>query len=53
MERLTLAKNHLVADDRKTIYWHHELPPFGAEAVGEHIVEAASRRVPSTLASSR
>ena len=35
---------------RKTIYWHHELPPLGAEATGEHVVEAASRRVPGTLA---
>lgn len=32
------------------IYWHSELPPFDAEAMGEHIVEATSRRVPSTLA---
>jgi hypothetical protein len=36
--------------DSKTIYWHHELPPIGAEAIGEHIVEAASGRVPGTLA---
>jgi hypothetical protein len=34
----------------KMIYWHHELPPFGAEAIGEHIVEATSGRVPGTLA---
>jgi hypothetical protein len=34
----------------KTIYWHHELPPFGAEAIGEHIVEATSSHVPGTLA---
>ena len=31
-------------------YWHHELPPLGAEAIGEHVVEAASRRVPGTPA---
>jgi hypothetical protein len=35
---------------RKTIYWHHELPPFDAEAIGEHIIEATSSRVPGTLA---
>jgi hypothetical protein len=34
----------------KTVFWHHELPPFDAEPIGEHIVEAASRRVPGTLA---
>ena len=35
---------------KKVIYWHRELPPFDAEAVGEHTVEASSRRVPGTLA---
>jgi hypothetical protein len=34
----------------KQIYWHSELPPFGAEAIAEHDVEAASGRVPGTLA---
>jgi len=32
------------------IYWHRQLPPLGAEAVGEHVVEAVSRRVPDTSA---
>ena len=32
------------------IYWHRELPPFDAEAMGEHTVEAASERAPGTLA---
>jgi hypothetical protein len=36
--------------DGKTIYWHHELPPFGAETIGEHTLEATSSRVPGTLA---
>jgi len=31
------------------IYWHRELPPFDSEAMGEHVVEAASERVPGTL----
>jgi hypothetical protein len=31
------------------IYWHRELPPFDSEAIGEHVVEAASERVPGTL----
>ena len=34
----------------KMIYWHRELPPFDAEAMEEQIVEAASGRVPGTLA---
>jgi len=27
------------------IYWHRELPPLKADPIGEHIVEATSRRV--------
>ena len=34
----------------KTVFWHRELPPLEAEPIGEHIVEAASQRVPGTLA---
>jgi len=34
----------------KTVFWHRELPPFEAEAIGEHVIEAASQRVPGTLA---
>ena len=33
----------------KIIYWHREIPPRDAEALGEHIVEATSGRVPGTL----
>jgi len=33
----------------KIVYWHRELPPFGADAVGEQVVEAASTRVRGTL----
>ena len=36
--------------EEKRIYWHRELPPFDAQAMGEHIVEANSERVPGTLA---
>jgi hypothetical protein len=32
------------------IYWHRELPPIEADAMGEHIVEANSARVSGTLA---
>lgn len=34
----------------KIIYWHRELPPLSAEPMGEHIIEATSRRVPVTVA---
>lgn len=36
--------------NNKVIYWHRELPPFDAEAIGEHAVEATSMHVPGTLA---
>jgi len=35
----------------QVVYWHRELPPLTAEVLGEHIVEADSRRV--ALACSR
>jgi hypothetical protein len=38
------------ANENKTIYWHRELPPSDAEAIGEHSAEAVSGRVPGTLA---
>src|SRR4051812_20146701 len=34
----------------KIIYWHRELPPLQAEAIGEHTVEATSGRIPATIA---
>jgi len=34
----------------KVIYWHRELPPLAAEVLAEHVVEASSKRVSSTLA---
>jgi len=33
----------------RIVYWHRDLPPVDAEPVGEHVVEAASRRVAGTL----
>ena len=32
------------------IYWHRDLPPLAAEAIGEHTLEATSSRVPGTIA---
>jgi hypothetical protein len=39
-----------VTDTPKTVYWHRELPPADADILDEHIVEAASARVPGTIA---
>lgn len=36
--------------DPKIIYWHRELPPLEAEALGAHVIEAASGRIPGTIA---
>jgi hypothetical protein len=33
----------------QTVYWHRELPPLDATALGEHTVEATSHRVPDTI----
>ena len=33
-----------------TIYWHRELPPLDAVVLDEYFVDAASTRVPGTLA---
>jgi len=32
------------------VYWHGELPPISADAVGEHSLEATSHRIPAGLA---
>jgi hypothetical protein len=39
-----------VIEQPKQVYWHRELPPLEAEAVGEHTLEANSGRVPDTIA---
>ncbi len=41
--------NTIGINSSKTVYWHRELPPFDADAVAEHIIEATSSRVPGTL----
>ncbi|HKQ88254.1 MAG TPA: hypothetical protein VJS43_15960 [Candidatus Acidoferrales bacterium] len=33
----------------KTVYWHRELPPLDASPMGEHTIEAVSRRVQNSL----
>jgi len=37
------------APTAKTIYWHRDLPPIEALAMGEHTVEASSPRIPGTI----
>lgn len=37
-------------NESRDVYWHRELPPSDAQALGEHVVEAASSRVSGTLA---
>jgi hypothetical protein len=34
----------------QTIYWHRELPPYDAELIGEHVLEATSSRRQGSLA---
>jgi len=34
----------------QTVFWHRDLPPIDAVAMGEHTVEANSKKVPGTLA---
>ena len=36
--------------NEQAVFWHRDLPPLAAEAIGEHTVEATSRRVPDTIA---
>jgi hypothetical protein len=45
-----IAPENLDGKHSKNIYWHNELPPLGAQAIGEHTVEATSLHVPGTLA---
>jgi hypothetical protein len=37
-------------DGSQVVYWRQELPPFDAEMMGEHVIEASSSRVPGTIA---
>ena len=40
----------MAPNSTNVVYWHRELPPPDAEQMGEHVVEATSARVASTLA---
>lgn len=39
-----------IVDADPQVYWHRDLPPIDAESIGEHTIEATSRRVPGTIA---
>jgi hypothetical protein len=39
-----------VDDDPKVVFWHRDLPPLAAQPMGDHVVEAASKRVKGDLA---
>jgi hypothetical protein len=47
---MTAHGHALVPQESNAIYWHRDLPPSDAEAIGEHTVDATSHRVPDTIA---
>lgn len=40
----------MIEAEARTVFWHRDLPPLDAELLGEHIVEARSKRVNGDLA---
>jgi hypothetical protein len=40
---------HISIEPAQTVFWHRDLPPMDAEAIGEHIVEATSGHVSATI----
>ena len=40
----------ITSPDTVAIFWHRELPPLAAEPMGEHFVEAVSKRIKGDLA---
>jgi|SRR6516164_1375660 hypothetical protein len=52
MDRLTALSKEVETEAKanRVIFWHSDLPPVDAELMGEHTVEATSRRVPGTPA---
>lgn len=37
-------------DNAQIVFWHRELPPLWADPISAHVLEAASCRVPGTIA---
>lgn len=50
MRALTVPATSGIETREKIVYWHGELPPLAAEAVGKYVVEADSGRVLGTIA---
>jgi hypothetical protein len=48
--RATAAERPGPAAGDPIVYWHRQLPPFDAELLGEHVLEATSARVQGSLA---
>ena len=40
---------HMSTETERVVFWHRDMPPLAAEAVGEYVVEATSGRVPGTI----
>jgi hypothetical protein len=49
MRRFEMTATSTAEQDLRIVYWHRELPPLAAEAVGEHTIEATSERIPGTI----
>lgn len=47
---VTAAHTTPSSDESRVVYWHRQLPPFDTEILGEHVLEASSGRVQSSLA---
>ena len=47
---ITASHQGQTASEPPVVYWHRQLPPFEAEMIGEHVLEATSVRVQGTLA---
>jgi hypothetical protein len=39
-----------MSNSAECIYWHRQLPPLDAEVIGDHVVEATSNTVRTSLA---
>ena len=46
----TVGEGATMGKISQIVFWHRDLPPASAEAIGEHTLEATSVRVPGRLA---
>lgn len=47
---IPVAQSSGMGTDRHIVYWHRDLPPLDGNVLGEHVIEAASHRIPHRLA---